>query len=119
MSRSPVLSRISLVLMVAALAAAAPGVHAAPPADGQSAAAPASSTPVQKVDLNAATEEQLVTLPKVGPALAKRILEYRKQVGQIRTLDELVNVKGIGEKTLEILRPHITVAAPSGKPGKA
>lgn len=84
----------------------------APPASA--AEAPAQAAPVKKLDLNSATEAQLIDLPKIGPATAKAILEYRKQVGTFRTVDELVNVKGIGEKTLEILRPLVTVASSSG-----
>ena len=78
------------------------------PAPARPATSPA---PASRVDLNLASEADLEALPKIGPATAKRIVEYRKQVGTIKTVDELVNVQGIGEKTLEILRPHVTVGS--------
>lgn len=106
------LARVPLVAALA-LCLLAPGALAAKPSDA--AAAPAAPAPAKKLDLNTATETQLVELPKVGPATAKAILDYRKQVGTIRTVDELVNVKGIGEKTLEVLRPFVMVTSSAEK----
>lgn len=60
------------------------------------------------VDINRADATQLDTLPGIGPALSQRIIEYRQQNGRFETVEELVNVKGIGEKTLEKLKPYIT-----------
>jgi competence protein ComEA len=51
------------------------------------------------LDLNAATYEELLQLPGVGPVLAKRIVEHRRTNGPFRHLEELKNVKGIGAKT--------------------
>jgi len=85
------------------------------PAAPANAATAATKTP-SIVDLNTANEEQLRSLPKVGPALAKRILEYRKQVGTLKSVDELRNVSGIGDKTLELLRPYVTVAGAAAAP---
>ena len=104
--------QFSLVLL--ALMAASPLVAAEAPATPAKAARPPAATspgnaPTGRVDLNLASEADLEALPKIGPATAKRIVDYRKQVGTIKTVDELVNVQGIGEKTLEILRPHVTV----------
>ena len=69
-----------------------------------------SDTPsaAQLVDINRADAAQLDTLPGIGPALSQRIIEYRQQNGRFETVEELVNVKGIGEKTLEKLKPYIT-----------
>lgn len=65
--------------------------------------------PAEKVDLNAATEKQLLSLPGVGPVLASRIIETRAK-GRFRSVEELRRVRGIGAKTLERLRPHVFVS---------
>ncbi len=59
------------------------------------------------VHLNSATESQLIQLPGIGPALAKRILGYRRQKGEFQKISELLNVKGIGPKKLEKLKPFL------------
>jgi len=61
--------------------------------------------PTAKVNLNSATVEQLTTLPGVGPKLAARIVEYRQKAGSFRSPQDLMNVKGIGEKNLSNLDP--------------
>ena len=62
-----------------------------------------------RININTATSQQLQTLPRIGPALAQRIIEYRQISGEFSTVDDLTNVKGIGEKTLEKIRDSITV----------
>jgi comEA protein len=62
-----------------------------------------------RIDLNTATAGQLEVLPGIGPALAARIVEYRTTSGPFRSVDELDEVKGIGPRILERLRPLITV----------
>lgn len=73
---------------------------------------------VQKttVNLNTATLDQLMTLPGVGQKTAERIIEYRTKSGGFKKIEELMNVKGIGEKSFLKLRP--LVSAPP-KPDKA
>lgn len=61
------------------------------------------------VDLNTADRAELLQIPGVGPATAEAILAYRKQHGRYETLDELDHVHGIGAKTLDKLRPWLTV----------
>jgi competence protein ComEA len=61
------------------------------------------------LDINAADSETLQTLPGIGPVLAGRIIEYRDEHGPFATVDDLINVKGIGQATLEKLRPLIAV----------
>jgi competence protein ComEA len=61
------------------------------------------------VNVNSATLEQLESLPGIGPALGQRIIDYREQHGPYHTVDDLLNVSGIGDKTLEDLRPLVTV----------
>jgi competence protein ComEA len=64
--------------------------------------------PVEKMDVNQATLEQLRTLPGIGPTLAARIVEARRQQ-PFTKVEDLRRVKGVGVKTLERLRPHVAV----------
>ena len=61
-----------------------------------------------KLDLNRATRDQIHALP-IGPRLAQRILRYRQEHGPFSSLEELLNVKGIGPALLERLRGQLTV----------
>jgi competence protein ComEA len=61
------------------------------------------------VNLNTADVEQLQLLPRIGPSLAQRIIDFRTANGNFASPDELVAVKGIGEKSLENLRPYLVV----------
>jgi len=84
--------------------AASTGAGAAPaPQSGGGAAAAGA-----KVDLNTATLEQLETLPRVGPALGQRILDWRAQNGRFATVDDLKNVTGIGDKTFADLKDLVS-----------
>lgn len=70
------------------------------------AAAPPPWTPI---NLNTASVQELEQLSGIGPALARRIVEYRSQRGPFRTVDSLIEVKGIGQKIMERNRTRITV----------
>ena len=59
------------------------------------------------VNINTAGVEQLQLLPRVGPALAQRIIEFREAHGPFDSIDELVAVKGIGETSLGNLSPYV------------
>lgn len=61
------------------------------------------------IDVNTATLEELMRLPGIGEVKAREIIEYRRTHGFFRTVDELLNVRGIGKKTLERLRRYIKV----------
>src|SRR5262245_33555883 len=61
------------------------------------------------VNVNSATADELTLLPGVGPARAQAILEYRKEHGAFKRVEELGEVKGIGDKALERMRPHIAL----------
>lgn len=76
---------------------------------GAGAAAGATATTAGPINLNMATLEQLDTLDGVGPAIAQRILDYRRQHGGFRRVDELAEVPGIGDKRLATLTPLVSV----------
>lgn len=65
--------------------------------------------PTAKVNINTASIEQLTTLPGVGPTLAARIVEHRQKAGAFRSTQELMTVKGIGEKNLAKIEAWLTV----------
>ena len=72
--------------------------------------------PSRPVDINTASPDQLEQLPGIGPVFAKRIIEYRKTSGPFRNVDELMAVKGIGEKRMEKLRKYVMVKNPTPTP---
>lgn len=67
---------------------------------------------VTPLDLNQATQEQLMALPGIGPVLAQRIVDWRNEHGPFASLDELLEVPGIGEELLAALRPLVKVNPP-------
>jgi len=77
---------------------------AAAPAQSQTPTPP--DGPNGVVNINTATAEELELLPGIGPARARAILEYRKVRGAFAKVDDLREVDGIGERSLELLRPH-------------
>jgi competence protein ComEA len=81
----------------------------APVASPVTAVPPAKA--VEKVNLNRASADELQALPGVGPVLAQRMVDWRKAHGRYRTVEELQEVKGIGKKRMEQLRPLVTVKA--------
>lgn len=81
----------------AGTAAPEPSVKDAPPASGS------------LLDINTAAAAQLEHLPGIGPAIAQRIVDDRTRHGRYTSIDELDRVQGIGKKTIEKLRPYVTV----------
>lgn len=71
------------------------------------------------VDINAADAATLETLPGVGESTAAKIIAYRESNGPFTTVDQLDAVSGIGEKTMEKLRPLVTVGEPGASPAAA
>lgn len=82
------------------------GVSAADPV---AAVAPGETGQGKMVNINTADEQGMQDLPGIGPAKAKAIVTYRNEHGPFKTVDELTNVSGIGEKSLEKIKPSATV----------
>ncbi len=62
-----------------------------------------------KININKATKAQLIALPGIGEVTAERILIYRGELGEFKSLDQLSNIKGMSKKKLEQLKTFITV----------
>jgi competence ComEA-like helix-hairpin-helix protein len=72
--------------------------------------------PAGRLNINTATARQLEELPYIGESRARAIVGYRQQHGPFRSLDELTNVEDIGEKSLEAIRPYLTLGPESSPP---
>ena len=62
------------------------------------------------VNVNTADASQLALLPRVGPAVAQRILDFRKENGPFKSTEDLMLVQGIGEKTYQLIKPYVAVS---------
>jgi competence protein ComEA len=94
--------RVALLVLLM-LVAAAPAVGAAAAADARSGGSP---TPV---DLNSAPVDVLTGIPGIGEVMAQRIVDWREEHGPFRRVEDLMKVKGVGEKTFDKLRPYVKV----------
>ena len=111
MRRMCVASAIALVFVLTG-----PSVNPLAQSSGQSQSSQ-SSSPAQlpaaaPLNLNTATVTELAKLPGIGPAVAARIVEHRQKNGGFKKIEELMNVKGIGEKTFLKLKSLVTVTPP-------
>lgn len=86
-----------------------PAVGEATPAVVGPSGSASGDDPAGPVDLNTADEAALDALPGVGPATAKAIIEHRTKIGRFTSVDQLLDVRGIGEAKLAELRPLVTV----------
>ena len=100
------------ILVTGPSASSAQAAQAAQAKAGSSSKARA--TAANPVNLNSASAAQLQTLPGVGASAAQRIVDYRQKNGSFKKIEELMNVKGIGEKSFLKLKPLITVSADKG-----
>jgi competence protein ComEA len=68
-----------------------------------------SPAPKAKVNINTASASELETLPRVGPKVAQRIIDFRTKNGGFKKIEEIMKVQGIGEKVYEDIKDLITV----------
>jgi competence protein ComEA len=76
---------------------------------GLASAQKAKAASDDKVNLNTATLEQLQTLPGIGPSTAKGIIEHRTKIGKFTKVEEILNVKGVGEKKFQKIKDRLIV----------
>jgi competence protein ComEA len=65
--------------------------------------------PKAKVNINTASQAELESLPRIGPKVAQRIIDYRNQNGNFKKIEDIMKVKGIGEKLFAQIKDLITV----------
>ena len=104
---------IAVILAISAAFVVATPAGAFP---GQTQAAVAKAAPAQVVNINTAPADQLENLPGVGAKTAARIIEYRQKNGGFKKIEELMNVRGIGEKLFLRMKGQLTIATPKADP---
>lgn len=70
--------------------------------------------PVDKININTATQVELESLSGIGPVIAKAVIQYRLENGPFKEIEEIQEVSGIGPVTFEKIKPFITVKGPRG-----
>jgi competence protein ComEA len=99
---------VMVVLLILGISVATAAAQAGSSRKSTTAAHTAASTPV---NLNTASVAQLEGLPGIGKAMAERIVEYRQKNGSFKKAEDLMNVRGIGEKNFLKLKALVTVGA--------
>lgn len=100
---------IGVVLVCLLGVSVAPAAAQAVQKDGPPAKKVAVAAPI---NLNTATASQLTSLPGIGAKTAERIIEYREKSGGFKKIEELMNVRGVGEKSFLKIKDLITVTPP-------
>jgi len=104
LTRSRIVPVLAVVAALTVVAWAAPSRATAP------APVRAAAQDARPVDINTASSADLEAVPGIGKSLAQRILAFREKNGAFGSVDDLLKVQGIGEKSLEKLRPYLVVA---------
>ena len=92
-----ILSRMKVLIVVLGMVLLAGGSAVAASAEGV-------------VNINTADAQALMLLPRVGPAIAERIIEFREKNGKFKSVEDLMLVRGVGEKTFELLEPYLAIS---------
>lgn len=110
--RPPTATPVPPTATLAPTVTVGPGTPSPTPAPSATPAPPATATapPVgEKININTASSAELERLPRVGPAIARRIVDYRTANGPFKTIADIQKVKGIGPATFEQIKDLITV----------
>ncbi len=102
--------RRSHIATALVLALALAGVAAAPLSAAGPAPQKAGASEARPVDINTADSAALESVPGIGKSLSQRILAFRDKNGPFQSVDDLLKIQGIGEKSIQKLRPYLTVA---------
>ncbi len=100
-------SQIATALLLAIVLACA---SAAPVAAASSAAPKATASEARPVDLNTADSAALESVPGIGKSLSQRFVSFREKNGPFQSVDDLLKIQGVGEKSIQKLRPYLTVS---------
>jgi len=104
------LSTLALVSLIALQPSTAAAQDKAAKAPSRTRAAAKTATPAGPVNINTASVAELDALPGIGAKTAALIVEYRQKNGPFKKVEELMNVRGIGEKNFLKLKPQLTVS---------
>jgi competence protein ComEA len=77
----------------------------------QNSSQTSASSTSPKININTASLEELQTLPRIGPAIAQRIIDYRKEHGPFKRVEDLLKIQGIGERVFEQIKDRVTVGS--------
>jgi competence protein ComEA len=102
-----------MLIMAIAVAGASPLLAQADAAPAKTPKPAVAAASTQVINLNTATAIQIATLPGIGPKTADLIVQYRQKNGSFKKVEEIMNVRGIGEKTFLKLKSRISVSPAS------